>query len=121
MFGPYGLIAGGVLWAASVVAAALWGMDVGDDRAVARQLRETTIEQRASAAAADAAASAIAAIEIRHVTVRQQLEREVQTREVFRECRSGDAARQLLNTGAAPSASAPADYRIVPGAPAAAR
>jgi hypothetical protein len=54
----------------------------------------------ATAAAANAAASAIAAIEVRHTTVRQQVEKHVIDRPVFRECRSGMDVVKLLNEGA---------------------
>lgn len=67
---------------------------------------------RAADAAASAAADAISKIEVRNVTVKQTLEREVLTREVFRTCRSGDDAVRLLNSTpgiAAPAASAPGD------------
>lgn len=65
------------------------------------------IAQQAAAAATDAAASAIARITIKHTTVRQELEREVLTREVFRDCRSGPDAVRLLNSSPGVAASGP--------------
>jgi len=116
--GPYGLIIAGVLWAASVVGGILWGIATGDDRATARQAREDSIEQRASAAAAAAAASAISTIKVQHRTVQQEVQREISERVVYREC--VHSAEQLQRINAAITGRAePADRGIVPAANAA--
>jgi hypothetical protein len=101
-------------WAASVAAAGWYGMGLGEDRCIARAAKDQQVEDRAVAAAAAAAASAVASIEVRHVTVRQKLEREIQTREVFRECRSGPVALGLLNSGAASPPAEPASASKLP-------
>ncbi len=105
---PYLLLASGLVWAASLAGTAWWFYDAGRSAELATQAREERAALVASDAAASAAAAAIAKIEVKHVTVRQQLEREVNTREVFRECRSGADAVRMLNAapGIAPAASA---------------
>lgn len=61
-------------------------------------------DARTAAVAADAAASAIAAgmsrITVRHQTVRQEVEREIQTRDVYRDpdCRTGADSLRLFNS-----------------------
>lgn len=106
---PYAMLGAGLLWISSLVAAAWWGIGVGQDREIATQARETHVAAVATEAAASAAAAAISKIEVRNVTINKALEREVLTREVFRDCRSGAAAVQLLNAtpGIAAAASAP--------------
>lgn len=108
---PYALLVAGGLWLASVVAAGWWAYGAGKNAELATQAREDRAAAVATEAAARAAASAISKIEVKHVTLRQQLEREVQTREVFRECRSGPAAVGMLNASpgiaAASAASSP--------------
>lgn len=94
---PWAIVGTLLVWAASLAGTAAWFYGAGQDAEVASQSKVEQARQETRAIAADAAASAIAAIEVRHVTVRQKLEREVQTREVFRECRSGPAAVGLLN------------------------
>ena len=108
---PYALLSAAGLWLASVATASWLAYGAGRNAELATQAREDRASAVATQAAASAAAAAISKIEVKNVTVRQQLEREVQTREVFRECRSGPAAVGLLNgspgIAAAPAASAP--------------
>lgn len=110
MINPYAALALVLAWGASVAGAAHWAYGAGKDSELATQAREERAVQVATDAAAQAAAQAIAKIEVKHVTVRSALEREIQTREVFRDCRSGADAVRLLNTtpGVAKAASAPA-------------
>ena len=113
---PYGLLGGALLWAASIAAAGWWAYGAGRDAEVATQAREDKTAARATEAAAAAAALAISKIEVRNVVVNKQLEREVFTREVFRDCRSGADAVRLLNAtpGVAPAASAPGGGQLPP-------
>ena len=114
---PYALLAAGLLWVASVASAGWWAYGAGQNAEIATQAREDKASARATEAAASAAAAAISKIEVRNVTVNKALEREVLTREVFRDCRSGSAAVQLLNAtpGIAAAASAPGGGEL-PGA-----
>jgi hypothetical protein len=95
-----------VAWAISLAGASWWAYGLGKDHELASQYRENVAAEKASQAATNAAATAISKIEVKHVTQRQLLEREVQTREVFRDCRSGDDARRLLNASPGVAASA---------------
>lgn len=109
-----------IVWVATLLAALFYGEQIGENRFAARQLREEHIVAVASEAAASAAAKAIGSIEVRNVTITNQLQREVQTREIFRECRSGSAALGLLNStpgvAAAPAGAEPAASGVVPKA-----
>jgi hypothetical protein len=112
---PYTLLGVGALWVASVAAAGWWAYGAGQDAESAAQAREERAAVIGAQAAASAAAAAISRIEVRNVTVNKALEREVLTREVFRDCRSGAAAMQLLNATpgiAAGAASAPGDGEL---------
>lgn len=112
----YQLLIGAVLWGASIAGAGWWAYERGRDTELAAQYRESAAAEKASTAATLAAAEAISKIEVKHVTQRQLLEREIQTREVFRDCRSGDDAVRLLNAspGIAQAASAPGGGELPP-------
>lgn len=94
---PYTIIGIMLLWAASIAGASAWFYGAGQDSKIAEQSKIEAARDETRAIAASAAASAIASIEVKHVTIRQQLEREVRTREVFRECRSGPDVQRMLN------------------------
>lgn len=94
----YGVLAGGLLWVASIAAAGWWAYGAGKDSELATQAREDRTAAIATESAASAAAAAINRIEVKHVTVRQQLEREVIDRPVYRDCRSGPDAVSLFNS-----------------------
>ncbi|WP_457427888.1 hypothetical protein [Roseateles sp. P5_E7] len=108
MISPYVLLAAGGAWLASLAAAAHLAYGAGLDAETAAQARE----DKAAAVAADAAASAIAAaipkITVRHQTVRQELEREIQTREVYRnpDCDTGPDSLQRFNAAIGATAAA---------------
>lgn len=94
---PWALAVAVVTWAGSMVAAGLWAYGAGQDHEIAAQSREDAAGRRAAEIAADVSARAIGKLEIKHVTIRQDLEREVQTREIYRDCRSGPDAVRMLN------------------------
>lgn len=97
----YGALIAALLWCCSVGAAYFYGVEVGDDRKTAEVAREDKVAAIATSAAASAAANAISQIEVKNVTIQGKLQREVLTREVFRDCRSGDDAVRLLNASPA--------------------
>jgi hypothetical protein len=113
---PYALLVGALVFAGAVSSAYFYGIEVGSDREVAADAREKKIAAIATDAAASAAANAISRIEVKNVTIQNKLQREVLTREVFRDCRSGDNAVQLLNSGPAiaPAASGAAGSGQLP-------
>lgn len=88
----------------------LQGRKDGRAACVSADAREREIAQQAADTAAGVAAAAISKIEVRNVTINRALEREVLTREVFRDCRSGADAVRLLNgtPGIAAGAAEPA-------------
>ena len=106
------LLLAGLLMACSHGGIAWWFFGAGQDAELAVQAREDKARQSTEGIVA----TAIAAIKVNHVTNHQLLEREVRTREVFRDCRSGPTAVELFNgsiagkragNGVVPSASAP--------------
>lgn len=115
---PYVLLALGGAWLASVAGAGWWSYAAGRDAEIAAQAREDRAVQHAVDAAASAAAAAIGKITMKNVTVRQEIEREVLTREVFRDCRSGPDAVRMLNAtpGVAAAASDAAGGGELPAA-----
>lgn len=96
----------------------LEGKKAGRNEVRAQVASQTEIAHEAARAAAAISAEAIGRIEVKNVTIRQQLEREVLTREVFRDCRSGPAAVGLLNgsPGVAAEPAEPAGGGVVPAA-----
>lgn len=103
-------IAGGGLY--------LEGKKAGRNEVRAQVASQTDIAREAAQIAATISAQAISKIEVKHVTLRQQMEREVLTREVFRDCRSGPTAVGLLNDspGIVAEPAQPAGGGIVPAA-----
>jgi hypothetical protein len=95
---PWTILTAVLLWAASLAATGAWFYGAGQDSELATQAKVDKARQETRALAADAAASAIAQIEVKTVTIRQQLQREVQTREIYRDCVAGPDARRLLNS-----------------------
>lgn len=100
--------------AALAVAAGGWwlyetGVEAGQARAEAAALREQRIGQLAADRAASAAVAAIANIRVKHTTIRQEAEREIQTRTEYRDCSHSPEQLQRLNaalSGAAPPGAA---------------
>ena len=103
---PWALLGIVLAVGAMVGGAYVRGREDGENKIVAQQTREETLARAAADSAASAAAAAISRIEVRNVVVNKALEREVLTREVFRDCRSGPDAVRLLN--ATPGIAAPA-------------
>ena len=104
---PYLWLGAGLVWVASIAAAGWWAYGAGQDSELATKAREDRTAAIATESAASAAAAAINRIEVKHVTVRQQLEREVIDRPVYRDCRSGPDAVGLFNSAIPASAAEP--------------
>lgn len=96
----------------------LEGKKAGRNEQIAKQATIDQVAAEFERKVAAVTANAISRIEVKNVTVRQQLEREVLTREVFRDCRSGPAAVGLLNgsPGVAAEPAEPAGGSVVPAA-----
>jgi uncharacterized protein HemX len=86
------LAAGGAYWQ---------GRQDGRDAAEALAAREQRLVAAAADHAASAAADAIARIKVRHTTIRQEAEREIQTRVEYRDCRHSADQLQRLNAAIA--------------------
>lgn len=63
----------------------------------AQQAKAADVARDARDAAARAAAEAIAAIEIKHVTIRQEVQREILEKPVYRDCLHDARGMQLIN------------------------
>jgi len=108
---PWVLLAGLLAVLAAAGGAYVQGRADGRDACQAAEARDQHVATVASAAAAASAAEAIAKLEVKHVTVRQKLEREVVTKEVFRDCRSGPDALRLFNDSIPPTGTEPSTDR----------
>lgn len=87
-----------LLVALAAAGGAYWqGRQDGRASCEAEAARDTRVAELASAQAAAAAASAIAKISVRHTTIRQESEREIQTRVEYRDCRHSPEQLQRLN------------------------
>lgn len=83
---------------ASLAGGAYWqGRQDGRDACQAAEAREEKVARVATDAAASAAAGAIARISVRQVTIRQEVEREIQTRTEYRDCRHSAEQLQRIN------------------------
>jgi hypothetical protein len=114
---PYAILAS-VLITASALGGAYWqGRKDGRDACQAAEARDAEVTRIASEAAAASAAEAISKIEVKHVTLRQRVEREVRENVVYRECKHSPGGLRDINaaltgadsagSGELPRASAP--------------
>lgn len=74
-----------------------YGQRMGEESAEARAAREERIATTAREAGQRGAAEEIAKIKPRNVTIRQELEREIQTNTVYRDCRVPAGGVRLAN------------------------
>jgi hypothetical protein len=88
-----------VLFAAVLVAvgAFFYGQEVGKDRALAKQKETADLVDAVFDKAQQGAADAIAKLKPRNVTIRQELEREIQTNTIYRDCRVPANGVRLAN------------------------
>lgn len=94
---PYALLAAGLLFAGIVAGSSWKAYELGQASIIASQAEAEKARQETRDLAMQSAASAIAAIEVKNVTVRQQLEREIVEKPVFRECAADDRVFDLVN------------------------
>ena len=111
----YALLAALLVAGAAVGGAYYQGRQDGGNACEAAAARDERVAQVASAAAASAAANAISGIKVRHSTIKQEVEREIQTRVEYRDCRhSGDGMQRINAALADGAASQPAGRGFVP-------
>jgi hypothetical protein len=92
-----------LLLAAAVAAGGYWqGRQDGRDSGEAQAAREERLARQIGQASADAAGQAIARIQVRHTTIRQEVEREILVRPEYRDCRHSPEQLQRLNAALAP-------------------
>lgn len=114
---PWLLLAGLLLSVATGGGAYIYGLGVGEAKVLARQSSQDALIREVIDASSQAAASEIAKIKVRHVTVNQQLQKEIQERTIYAECHTGPDVVRLFNSTAPPSAAASesTDSRSMPG------
>jgi len=111
-----------VLLALGGAAGAYWqGREDGRSACESAQARDDRVAKVASDAAASAAAGAIGRISVRHTTIRQEVEREIQIRPEYRDCRHSAEQLQRINSALSPAGPEPAGAGPVPAADAAGR
>ncbi len=93
-----------LLLAAAAAGAAYWqGRQDGRSAVEAEAAREERLIAQAGQASADAAAQAIARMQVRHTTIRQEVEREIQVRTEYRDCRHSPEQLQRINAALSPA------------------
>jgi uncharacterized protein HemX len=114
---PQTMLAGLVLWGASLAGVGWWAYGQGQDHEIATQVREDKVAAIATEAAARSAAHAISQIEVRNVTIKQAVETRIREVPVYRDCRHAPGV--LDNINAALTGSQPAGGGVLPAASAA--
>lgn len=94
---PWLLLAIVLGWGASVGGAFFYGEGVGEAREKAGQADREALVREVRDAGQKGAADAIAKLKPRNVTIRQELEREIQTNTVYRDCRVPPGGVRLAN------------------------
>lgn len=96
-----------------------YGMGLGRDQLVAEQAKEAKIAADTRELAMQGAAAAIAANKPKNVTIKQEVQREIQTNTIYAECRHSDEQLQRLNAALTGDEAGPAGGGLVPKAGAA--
>jgi hypothetical protein len=107
-----GCLTGGAYWQ---------GRKDGRDVQLSEAARDAEVAAIASEAAASAVAEGIAAMKVKQITIRQELQREVQTRVEYRDCRHSPDGLRQLNAALAGTTPASAARGVVSAASAAKR
>lgn len=85
----------------AILGALAWGGQLlyraGYNASTVEHVKDAELIKRAARAAEVAAAQAIQAIEIKHVTIRQNLEKELTRDVVYRDCIASDRVLELTN------------------------
>ncbi|QOE32796.1 i-spanin [Achromobacter phage Mano] len=81
----------------AVIGAYAYGVSMGKDREAATQARIDKAMQDTREAAQQGAAQAIAQIKITNTTIRGEVQREIQTNTVYRDCRIPADGVRLIN------------------------
>lgn len=111
------LILAGILAAVLSGAGGVWyGMGLGKDQLLAQQARESKIIEDTRELAMQGAAAAIAANKPRNVTIKQEVQREIQTNTVYADCRHSAEQLQRINAALTGDEARPAGGRVVPEA-----
>ena len=114
---PYVILAALLVAGAAVGGAYYQGRQDGGNACKAAEARDIEVARIAGDAAAAAAATAISEIKPRHTTIRQEVEREIQTRTEYRDCKHSPDSLQRINAALADgAASQPAGRGFVPRA-----
>lgn len=103
------VLLGCVLGAVALSGGAYWqGRQDGKSECLAETMRDEAVAQIASDAAASAAAAAISQITVTHRTIRQELQRDIVEKPVYRDpdCRTGADSLRRFNS-AIPGAAQP--------------
>lgn len=90
---PYFLLAAAVAAGTAYVK----GRHDGKEVAAVTALREERVAAQAASAAASAAAAAISQIRVQNTTIQQKVEREIQTRVEYRDCRHAPGVLDSVN------------------------
>lgn len=111
------VLLGGLLALLGAAGGAYWqGRQDGRDEQLAKSQRDEQLVQQASDAAASAAADAISKITVTHRTIRQELQRDIVEKPVYRDpdCRTGADSLQRFNSAIPGAAQPGADRGSVP-------
>lgn len=105
---PYQYLTGAVLIIAAYAAGRYDGNTISEGVAA----REERVAQVAQEAASKATAGEIAKMEIKNVTIRQTLQREVIREPVYRDCKHTDIGMQLVNEALTGRTVSPGDRKL---------
>lgn len=93
----YVMLGGAALAVAGVAGVFFYGVEVGQDRELARQKRAEDVAKAAVEARDLQVADLLSQIEVKNVEVTQPVIREVRTRVQYRDCRHDPAGMRALN------------------------
>ena len=93
----YAPVIGAGIWLASIAGAFWLGQDWKAEKLENQKLREESLFNLGVKAAQKATAEEIGKIEVRNVTIRQETEREIVEKPVYRDCQHTDEFMSVIN------------------------
>jgi hypothetical protein len=108
---------GGLAVTVALLAGGKVAYNLGWEARDSQALREEALVQKVALASQASAADAISKMRVKHVTIRQELEKEIRENVVYRECVASERVLQLTNEAILGGAVAPGDLILPPTLP----
>jgi hypothetical protein len=115
---PWVILAGVLLFVVAICGTGAAAFRMGRDSEIAARAKTDEIVRASTEAMKKTAAEAISGIEIKHVTLKQQLDTEIREKPVYRDCRATADGLRFINAALTGEDSGPSGDIRLPASPA---